>query len=206
MKPVTSDQLTRFFNRTDKNLINSYVEPMNRTFNRYIIDTPRRISMFLAQVSHESGALTATQENLNYSTDRLLVVFPKYFKDADANSYARNPEKIANKVYANRMGNGPESSGDGYRYRGRGLIQLTGKSNYERFAKGMIMPLDKAVQYLTTPEGACMSAGWFWDVNNLNELADNGDLVGCTRKINGGTHGLEDRQNQYTKALTIFGG
>lgn len=206
MKPVTSDQLTRFFNRTDKNLINSYVEPMNRTFNRYIIDTPRRISMFLAQVSHESGGLTATQENLNYSADRLLVVFPKYFKDVDANAYARNPEKIANKVYANRMGNGLESSGDGYRYRGRGLIQLTGKNNYERFAKGMIMPLDKAVQYLTTPEGACMSAGWFWDVNNLNELADNGDLVGCTRKINGGTHGLEDRQNQYTKALTIFGG
>jgi len=179
---------------------------MNRTFTRYIIDTPRRISMFLAQVSHESGGLTATQENLNYSADRLLVVFPKYFKDVDVNAYARNPEKIANRVYANRMGNGPESGGDGYRYRGRGLIQLTGKSNYERFAKGMIMPLDQAVQYLTTPEGACMSAGWFWDVNNLNELADNGDLVGCTRKINGGTHGLEDRQNQYTKALTIFGG
>jgi putative chitinase len=200
---ITANQLTKFFNNT---IAQSYVEPMNRTFNRYIIDTPRRISMFLAQVSHESGGLTATQENLNYSADRLLVVFPKYFKDVDVNAYARNPEKIANRVYANRMGNGSESSGDGYRYRGRGFIQLTGKSNYERFAKSMLMPLDRAVQYLTTPEGACMSAGWFWDTNNLNELADNGNLLECTRKINGGTNGLEDRQNQYTKALQIFGG
>jgi putative chitinase len=206
MTTITSDQLLKIFNKTNPTIVNSYVEPMNKTFSRYIIDTPRRISMFLAQVGHESGGLTAIQENLNYSADRLSVVFPKYFKDVDPSAYARNPEKIANRVYASRMGNGPESSGDGYRYRGRGLIQLTGKSNYERFAKSMLMPLDQAVQYLTTPEGACMSAGWFWDVNNLNELSDDGDVIGCTRKINGGTNGLEDRQSHYTKALQIFGG
>jgi putative chitinase len=168
------------------------------------INTPQRIAMFLAQIGHESGGLKFVEENLNYRADRLPVVFPKYFRDVDPNQYGRNPEKIANRVYGNRMGNGPESSGDGWRYRGRGLIQLTGHDNYARFAQDMGMTVEDAVEYLKTPEGAAMSAGWFWGKNNLNVSADAGDIVANTKRINGGTIGLADRQAHYQEALHIF--
>lgn len=206
MSYVTAEQLVHYFNHTPRNVVLSYVDALNHTFEQFEINTPSRISMFLAQVGHESGGLMHIEENLNYRADRLPVIFPRYFRDVDPNAYAKNPEKIANRVYSNRMGNGPESSGDGYRFRGRGLIQLTGKSNYEHFARDLNMSLDDAVHYLGTPEGACMSAGWFWHTNHLNTFADRGDVVGCTKRINGGTIGLADRQAHYQEAMHIFGG
>jgi putative chitinase len=201
---VSKQQLTKFFYRTPNKVIEDYLEPLNKTLEKFNINTPKRIAMFMAQVGHESAGLTQTQENLNYRADRLTVVFPRHFRDVDPASYARNPEKIANRVYANRMGNGPETSGDGYRYRGRGLIQLTGRDNYSRFALGMGMTIEEAVAYLGTPEGAAMSAGWFWQTNGLNEIADRGDIVGSTKRINGGTIGLADREAHYQQALRVF--
>jgi putative chitinase len=166
----------------------------------YGIDTPLRLAHFLAQCSHESGGFRAVEENLNYKAETLTKIFPKYFRDKDPNDYARQPEKIANLVYGGRMGNGPVESGDGYRYRGRGLIQLTGKSNYERFAAGIEATLEEAVEFLTTPEGAIESAAWFWANNGLNELADTDDVTKVTKKINGGTIGLAERE-AHTEAF-----
>ena len=206
MALVTFEQLNDFFEDTDESVIEKYVEFLNEVMEFYEINTPQRISMFLAQVGHESGGLRTIKENLMYSADRLKVIFPKYFRGVDPSGYARNPQKIANRVYANRMGNGDEASGDGYRYCGRGLIQLTGKSNYNAFAQDMNMSLEEATAWLDDPEGACWSAGWFWDSRELNQWADKGDVVTVTKKINGGTIGLKDRQEHYEAALEIFGG
>jgi len=168
------------------------------------INTPLRLSHFMAQIEHESH-LKPISENLNYSADRLRVVFPKYFiSKEDANRYDRQPQKIANRVYANRMGNGSESSGEGYKYRGRGFIQLTGKSNYKELSN------DTGTDYLSDPDkllseaDAMISALWFWNKNGLNSLADKDDIVGITKRINGGTNGLEDRKqllNKYKSEL-----
>lgn len=201
---VTREQLAKFFDHTPAATIDAFLEPLNKTLEHFEINTTQRIAMFMAQIGHESGGFKFLEENLNYRADRLVAVFPRYFKDVDPNQYGRNPEKIANRVYANRMGNGPESSGDGYRYRGRGLIQLTGHDNYARFAHDMGMSVEEAVEYLTTPEGAAMSAGWFWHKNNLNATADRGDILNNTKRINGGTIGLADRQAHYEEALHIF--
>lgn len=174
-------------------------------FNQYEINTKERQAMFLAQCSHESGNFKYKQENLNYSANALLKVFGKYFKDKNANDYARKPEKIANLVYANRMGNGDESSGDGYRYRGRGFIQLTGKSNYTGFAEFANMPLnDDLLSYLETDKGAMHSALYFWNRENLNKYADSKDIKTCTKRINGGYNGLEDRESKFNKYLEIL--
>jgi putative chitinase len=206
MAVVTFEQLNEFFEDTDEDIVQQYVDPLNEMMEFYEINTPKRISMFLAQVGHESGGLRTIKENLNYSADRLKVIFPKYFRGVDPSGYARNPQKIANRVYANRMGNGDEASGDGYRYCGRGLIQLTGKSNYNAFASDMNMSLEEATEWLNDPEGAAWSAGWFWDSRELNQWADKGDVLTVTKKINGGTIGLEDRKSHYEAALEIFGG
>jgi putative chitinase len=206
MALVTFEQLNDFFEDTDEAVIEKYVEFLNEVMEFYEINTPQRISMFLAQVGHESGGLRTIKENLNYSADRLKVIFPKYFRGVDPTPYARNPQKIANRVYSNRMGNGDEASGDGYRYCGRGLIQLTGKSNYAAFASDMNMSLEEATAWLDDPEGACWSAGWFWDSRELNQWADKGDVLTVTKKINGGTIGLKDREEHYAAALEIFGG
>ena len=202
----TFEQLNEFFEDTSEDIVAEFVQPLNEVMDFYEINTPQRISMFLAQVGHESAGMTARRENLNYSAQGLNKIFPKYFIRAgrDANLYAKKPEKIANVVYANRMGNGNEASGDGYRYRGRGLIQLTGKSNYEAFASDMEMSLDEATAWLDTAEGAAWSAGWFWDSRELNNWADKGDVLTVTKKINGGTIGLEDRKSHYASALEIF--
>jgi len=203
---VTFDQLNDFFEDTGEDIIQKFVDPLNEMLEFYEINTPQRIAMFLAQVGHESGGLRTTKENLNYSAQGLRKTFSKYFtSDAIANDYAKKPEKIANRVYANRMGNGDEASGDGYRYCGRGLIQLTGKQNYEAFAKDMEMDFAEATEWLSTDEGACWSAGWFWDSRELNQWADKGDIVTVTKKINGGTIGLEDRKAHYQAALELFG-
>ena len=166
----------------------------------YGIDTPLRMAHFLAQTSHESGGFRATEENLNYKAETLTKIFPKYFHGRDPNDYAKQPEKIANLVYGGRMGNGPEETGDGYRYRGRGLIQLTGKSNYEHFAAGIEATLEEALEFLATPEGCVESAAWFWANNGLNELADTDDVTKVTKKINGGTIGLAERE-AHTEAF-----
>jgi putative chitinase len=171
----------------------------------YEINTKPRVSAFLAQTAHESINFTVLSENLNYRAETLRKVFPKYFPTlADANRYAHKPEKIANKVYSNRMGNGDEASGDGYRYRGRGILQITGKNNYKAFAQSIDTPLEEIPAYLGTYEGAIQAAAWFWEENNLNPLADKGDMLGLTKKINGGTIGLNSRLELYQKIKQIL--
>ena len=167
------------------------------------INTKERVCMFLAQCGHESGGFTIYNENLNYSAKGLRGVFGKYFPtDALANQYARQPEKIANKVYANRMGNGPESSGDGWKYRGLGIIQVTGKDNFSAFSK------DTGIDIVTYPEKhrtdlsiIIKTAIWFWNKNNLNKYCDNNDFIGLTKRINGGLNGLEDRKDKFNKLM-----
>jgi putative chitinase len=171
----------------------------------YDINTPQRIAAFVAQCSHESGGFVALKENLNYRAVTLRKIFPKYFPtDELANAFAGKPEMIANRVYASRMGNGDEASGDGFRYCGRGLIQLTGKSNYQAFADSLEMNVEDVPDYLSTFEGAAQSACWFWESNNLNQWADKGDILTLTKRINGGTIGLEDRIKHYDHAMHIL--
>lgn len=174
----------------------------------YEINTAQRIAAFVAQCAHESGGFTTLRENLNYRAVTLRKVFSKYFPTDDlAEEYAAMPNKqaaIANLVYANRMGNGPPESGDGYRYCGRGLIQLTGRDNYAWFAASLEISVEQAAEYLETFEGAVQSACWFWETNNLNQYADAGDILTLTKKINGGTIGLEDRIAHYEHALHIL--
>ena len=165
---------------------------------RYEINTVDRVAAFLAQCGHESADFTVLQENLNYSAKGLVATWPKRFlTEAEAAPYNRNPEAIANKVYAGRMGNGDEASGDGWTYRGRGAIQLTGKSNYQAFADTFGWSLEEAVAYTETLQGAVESAAWFWWKNGLNDLADMRDIKAMTKKINGGTLGLAEREHHY---------
>ena len=168
------------------------------------IVTPQQVAMFLAQCAHESNYFTQVTENLNYSADGLNKIFPKYFRNAgrDANQFHRQPEKIANIVYANRMGNGDTASGDGWRFRGRGYIQLTGKNNYIACGDDLEVDLVNNPDYLLTPEGAARSAAWFWWQNDLNIFADRNDIVGCTRRVNGGTIGLEHRKEIWEEVLS----
>lgn len=188
---------------------NTYVkewhEALEKCLVQYGINTPARIAAFLAQCAHESGNFRTIKENLNYRAESLLKVFPKYFKTVtEAKQFEKKPEKIANRIYGGRMGNGPEATGDGWKYCGRGLIQLTGKNNYQAFATSINMPLEQVPEYLATFEGAVNSACWFWKNNNLNELADKKDIVGMTKRINGGTIGLEDRKKHYEHALKVL--
>jgi putative chitinase len=186
--------------------LEQWTDALNKILPDYEIDTPQRVAAFIAQSAHESGNFTALHENLNYRAVTLRKVFPKYFTTDDmAAQYAGKPELIANRVYGGRMGNGPEESGDGFRYCGRGLIQLTGKSNYQAFAESIETPVEQIPEFLATFEGAIQSACWFWESNNLNQYADSGDIVTMTKRINGGTIGLEDRQKHYTHALDVFG-
>jgi putative chitinase len=181
-------------------------EALDQLLPDYEIDTPQRVAAFIAQCAHESGNFRFLRENLNYSAKGLMTTFKKYFPtEALATQYQRQPERIANRVYANRMGNGDEASGDGWRYCGRGLIQLTGKDNYTFFAGSLSITEDEAAEYLKTFEGAAQSACWFWEQNNLNRFADVGDIKGLTRAINGGFIGLEDRIQHYNHALHVMG-
>ena len=172
-----------------------WYEALDQLLPDYEINTPHRIAAFVAQCAHESGGFRFIKENLNYKAASLRTVFGKYFPNDD----------LANRVYASRMGNGDEHSGDGYRYCGRGLIQLTGKSNYENFAASLEISAEEAAEYLGTFEGAAQSACWFWESNNLNVEADAGDIKKMTKKINGGYIGLEDRIKHYEHALHIMG-
>jgi putative chitinase len=190
---------------------NPYVDQWHKALSQllpdYEINTPERIAAFIAQCAHESGGFLFLTENLNYKAESLLKVFPKYFKDmTTAKAYEKKPEKIANRIYADRMGNGNEASGDGFKYRGRGLIQLTGKTNYTWFAASLEITPEEAAEYTQTFEGAAQSACWFWETNKINAFADKNDIVGMTKRINGGTIGLEDRKKHYEHALHVLGG
>ena len=172
----------------------------------YDITSVARVAAFIAQTAHESGGYRVLKENLNYSADGLNKIFPKYFVKAgrDAQDYHRQPEKIANIVYASRMGNGDTESGDGWRFCGRGLIQLTGRNNYTAFAESAEISVEEAAEYLETPRGALHSACWFWYSNDLNTFADAGDFVGMTKRINGGTIGLDDRIKHFNHAVEVL--
>lgn len=181
----------------------------------YDINTPKRIASFIAQCAHESGNFTTLKENLNYKPATLRKLFPKYFPtDELAEEYCRKPNKqeaIANRIYANRMGNGSEESGDPAKWIGRGLIQLTGRQNYQNFADSIEvddrpLSIDEVPEYLATFEGAAQSACWFWETNNLNKFADADDILGMTKRINGGTIGLNDRIKHYKHALAVMQG
>lgn len=204
---LTKEQLKQLLPKNP--YIDQWYNALSQLLPDYEINTPQRIAAFIAQCAHESGEFTALKENLNYRAVTLRKIFPKYFPtDEIANQYANLPNKqeaIANKVYANRMGNGDEASGDGFRYCGRGLIQLTGKDNYSWFAASIGISPDEASEYLQTFEGAAQSACWFWENNNLNAFADAGDILGMTKRINGGTIGLDDRKKHYEHALHVLG-
>lgn len=204
---ITAEQFAQLFPRAEDPDL--WVESMNNVFPNYEINTPQRIAAFLAQCGHESGGWTVFEENLNYSAKGLLNTFKKYFPNEQiANAYARQPEKIANRVYANRMGNGPEQSGDGWLYRGRGPIQLTGKNNYLAFAQDMFDDWENLFNnpdWVTADRDfALMSAIWFWNKNQLNREADSGNIKLMTRKINGGYIGLDDRIKHYNEAIHLL--
>ena len=204
MSIFTQERLGKSLYMTDESIARHWYDTMVEVLPEDIKEIPNRIAGFLAQTSHESGKYKFLSENLNYSDKGLLKTFPKYFNESNVMEYARKPEAIANRVYANRMGNGDEASGDGWKYCGRGLIQLTGKNNYQAFADSISMDIDELAGYLVSYEGAVNSALWFWNKNNLNTTADAGDLLMMTKKINGGTHGLAERTAEYKRILEIY--
>jgi putative chitinase len=204
---LTKDQLRQILPKNP--YLDHWYSDLSQLLPDYEINTAQRIAGFLAQCTHESNDFTALKENLNYRAASLRKLFPTHFEtDEIANHYASLPNKqeaIANRLYCNRMGNGDEASGDGYRYCGRGLIQITGKDNYFWFSASIEITPEEASQYMQTFEGACQSACWFWENNNLNQYADRGDILTLTKKINGGTIGLDDRKARYAKVLHILG-
>ena len=183
-----------------------WLKPLEITFAKYDINTPKRQAAFIGQCAHESNNFKTLEENLNYSAGALMRTWPSRFPDANtAEKYAFYPQAIANKVYGGRMGNGVEETNDGWKYHGRGLIQLTGKENYANCGSGMGVDLLSMPDLLNTPEYAALSAGWFWNKKGLNTLADAGDYETMTKRINGGTLGLEDRKAKIAKVLSVLG-
>jgi len=185
-------------------LAQQWAGALNAAMARFEINTPQRQAAFLAQIGHESVLLTHLSENLNYSADGLLKYFHSHFTAAEAHAFQFNPVAIANRVYADRYGNGDEASGDGWKYRGAGLIQLTFKNNQGACGTYFGIPPDKVGDWLRTTEGAALSAAWYWKTHRCNELADAGDFRGITININGGTNGLEQRQALYNRALPVM--
>lgn len=188
------------------------VEALNFTLDDYHINTRDRCAAFLAQVGHESADLTRLVENLNYSAERLAVVWPSRYRGPDkfpnalAFKLEHNPEAIANKTYANRMGNGNEASGDGWRYRGRGAFMTTGKTNYADTGRAIALALNEQPDLLEFPQYALEAAGWYWSRYALNRKIDVGDFKGTTKIINGGQIGAEDRQARYVRVAAILKG
>lgn len=205
MIKLTLEHLQACLPDAKKANLEKFVEGFNETFEHFEINTPERMAMFLAQTGHESGNFAATEEGLSYGAKGLMGTFKKYFPDeATAKAYERKGEKIANRVYGGRMGNGPEASGDGYKYRGRGIIQLTGKDNYKNCGKALGLDLVADPDSVAKNPVAVLSAGWFWDTRKLNQWADSGDVLTVTKKINGGTIGLEDRKKHYNHILEVL--
>ena len=204
---ITQQQIRRVIPDVSSSALDSYVASLNMWAVHFGINSPLRMAMYLAQTLHETGNLRYMEENMNYSAERLLQVFPKYFDAQTAQEYARKPQRIGSRVYANRMGNGDEASGDGWKYRGRGVIQITGRAMYQKFndsewctedvvshpEKLSAFPLDQ------------VSAMWFWTEHGLNEVADRGDVEKATRIINGGTNGIANRKYLYRKFCREFG-
>ena len=181
-----------------------WVDALNETFNRFSINTPRQQAAFIGQCGHECGNFRILEENLNYRAETLCKLWPKRFPTLEfAKQYEKNPRKIANNVYSSRMGNRDESSGDGYRFRGRGCIQLTGHANYYHASQALGVDFVAEPDLVSTPKYAALTAGWFWSTHNCNELAEAGNWVALTKKINGGTIGLDDRVAHTNQALEI---
>jgi putative chitinase len=209
MSLITVDQLRAMIPSNKE--IDAWCEELNKALPKYDITTDQRIAGFISQCAHESMDFNAMSENLNYREETLNKVFPRYFGPGKRNAaeYAKNPEKIANYVYmdefrTSKLGN--TQPGDGWRFRGRGLKQLTGRDNYTRFAKDYDMTAEEAAVWVETKEGALASALWFWNTNKLNPIADTGNVAALTKKINGGDIGLADRQARYAKAMAALGG
>ena len=183
--------------------LQQWVEPIREACAKFEIDTIRRIAAFVTTLAHEGGFKVGVRENMNYSAERLAEVWPSRFRgpNALARAIERKPQEIANHVYANRMGNGPPESGDGWRFRGNGPPQLTGRANHEAFAKAMGMTLDEAVQWIGTVEGGVMAAAWFWEENDVNRLADTPGVADETKRINGGAIGLEERRAIFNRLV-----
>ena len=200
---ITKEQFSLIFPKNKE--AEAWVDSLNDILPQYDINTVNRVAAFLAQCGHESAGFTVLSENLNYGAAGLKTVFGKYFKTVDPLQYERKPEKIANRVYANRMGNGNEASGDGWKYRGRGPIQLTGKNNYIAFSADMGVDVTSSPDMVSMNKKiALLSAIWFWDKNKLNAMADKGDMVSMTKRINGGTNGLIDRIKHYNHAVHVL--
>lgn len=182
-----------------------WVDALNSTFERFNISSIRQQAAFIGQCGHECGNFKVLEENLNYRAETLMRLWPKRFPTREiADQYARNPKKIANKVYADRMGNRDEASGDGYRFRGRGCIQLTGHSNYFHAGKALGIDFVMEPDLVATPQYAALTAGWFWDTQKLNAIAEAGDWTKLTKKINGGTIGLDDRIKHINMAIKVI--
>jgi putative chitinase len=182
-----------------------WVDALNETFQKFGIITPAQQASFIGQCGHECGNFKVLEENLNYRAETLMKLWKSRFPTIEiANEYSRNPKKIANKVYASRMGNRDESSGDGFRFRGRGCIQLTGHANYFHAGKACGEDFVMNPDLVATPKYAAMTAGWFWSTHKLNQYADARDYVTMTKKINGGTIGLADRQKHIAHALEVL--
>ncbi|MFZ9611160.1 MAG: glycoside hydrolase family 19 protein [Methylococcales bacterium] len=183
-----------------------WLEALNEALPQYEINTIERVAAFIAQCAHESGGFSVLEENLNYKAATLSKLWPQRFPPGIAEEYAGNPEKIANKTYGSRMGNGDEHTGEGYKYRGRGLLQLTGKDNYRACSQALFQDttLLEDPDLLLDPYYAIHSACWFWSKNKLNQYADSGDFTTMTKKINGGTIGLDDRIHHYNAAVDVL--
>jgi putative chitinase len=187
-----------------------WVDALNETFERFQIDTPMRQASFIGQCSHESANFKVLEENLNYRAATLLKLFPRTakrtwgFTPEEAAAYERQPKKIANRIYGNRMNNRDEASGDGFRFRGRGILQLTGAANYHHASKALGADFIMEPDLVATPKYAAMTAGWFWNTHKINQFADVQDWVTMTKRINGGTIGLDDRIKHIMQALQIL--
>jgi len=196
---VTAEQLTKL------HINPALAEPLNETFAKFNINSVRQQAAFLGQCGHECGNFKVFEENLNYRAETLMKLWPKRFPTLEfAKQYEKNPKKIANSVYASRMGNRDEASGDGYRFRGRGAIQLTGHSGYYHAGQACGVDFVMNPDLVATPKYALMTAGWFWSTHGCNPLAENADWVGLTKKINGGTIGLQDRIKHTQEAIAVL--
>lgn len=202
----TAEKLARCIRKCKNS--DEWFEGLHKRLPEFYIISPARVAGFVSQCQHESLDFTVLKENLNYGAKGLRTVFKKYFpNDMLAKQYERKPEMIANRVYANRMGNGPEDSGDGWLFRGRGLVQLTGRANYTQCSRDLFSD-DTLVEdpdvVCNEPEYAILTACWFWHKNRLNDLCDRGDVITLSKRINGGTIGLEERIHNWNNCLHVF--
>ena len=203
---ITESQVRRIIPNVKSEDVKAFVASFNKYSDMFGINTKLRVAGYLAQVFHESGNLRNKSENLNYSAEGLMKTWPKRFNEEKAKKYANKPNEIANCVYADRMGNGDEASGDGWRYRGRGLIMVTGKANYQKYADSdfCVGDLMSHPEWLSQYPGCQKSAMFFWYSNNLNRFADNDDIRGLSKAVNGGNNGLSNRMYLYRQAKKVL--